>query len=104
MDPSSPIDTVVACVAVEFDRRENLARLPSVVTLVAYVDARLEDFDRREPLMEPPNGSPFFTEPGRELNKFREMASRPNIVTFEREADGVDGRELLPVPNLKRPY
>lgn len=91
--------TVVA--ADEFDRDENLRRLPSPAVEV-YVEERLiVDLVRRLLLTEPLKKSPM-DDPGRELKRLRDMASRPKIDTLER-AVGVDGREFLPVRNSKRP-
>lgn len=43
--------------------------------------------------------------PGRALNKFRDIASKPNMAARDRMvAVGVDGLELLSVENLKSPY
>jgi hypothetical protein len=41
-------------------------------------------------------------DPGRELKRFLEMASKPKIAAFER-AVGVDGAEFLPVRNSNKP-
>lgn len=90
-------------VAVEFDRCENLVRLPSpVVVLWVYVDVRLAvDLVRRWLLTDPPKKSPM-DDPGRELKRFLEMASKPKIAALER-AVGVDGAEFLPVRNSNKP-
>jgi hypothetical protein len=96
-------ETVVAAVAVEFERWENFMRLLSPVLVVCvYMDDRLVvDFVRLWPLMEPPKKSPT-DEPGRALKRFREIASSPKIATRER-AVGVDGRESRPVRNSNKP-
>lgn len=52
------------------------------------------------PFIDPAKKSP--TEPGRPLKRFRDIASSPNIATFER-AVGVDGREFRPVLNSNKP-
>lgn len=68
-----------------------------------YIDERLVvdlDLFRLAPLMDPEKKSP--TEEGRPLKRFREMASRPKIATFDR-AVGVEGSELRPVLNSKSP-
>jgi hypothetical protein len=100
---SSMFETVVAAVVVEFERWENFIKLLSPVLVVwVYMDDRLVvDFVRLRPLIEPPKKSPI-DEPGRVLNRFREMASRPKIATRER-AVGVDGRESRPVRNSNNP-
>jgi hypothetical protein len=102
---SSSMDIVVAAVTVEFERDENFVRLPSAVVVVWVMvdDLLTDDFDRLEPLTEPPKMSPF-AEPGRALNRFREIASRPNIWARDRKfAVGVGGADVLPVRNLNKP-
>jgi len=104
-DSSSLIDTVVAAVAVEFERWENFVRLLSpVVVVCVYIDDRLVvDLVRLCPLTEPPKKSPI-DEPGRVLKRFREMASKLKMAARERVlAFGVDGNELFPVRNLNNP-
>lgn len=67
-----------------------------------YVEERLAvDFVRLRPLTEPAKKSPI-DEPGRELKRFLDIASRPKMDAFER-AVGVEGREFLSVLNWKRP-
>jgi hypothetical protein len=102
-DSSSIVETVVAAVAVEFERWENFIKLPSPVLVVCvYIDDRLVvDLVRLCPLIEPPKKSPI-EEPGRVLKRFRDMASNPKMATLER-AVGVEGSELLPVRNSNRP-
>lgn len=92
--------TVVA--AVEFDLDENFAKLPSPVVVVwVYIDDRLTvDVFPLRWLMDPAKKS--MAEPGRPLNRFREIASRPNMATRERLV-GVEGIEFLPVLNSKSP-
>lgn len=101
---SSSMDIVVA--AVELERWENFIRLPSAVSVVCdvcvWIDERLVvDFVRLWPLIEPPKKSPM-ADPGRELKRLREIASRPNIATRDL-AVGVDGRESRPVRNWNSP-
>jgi hypothetical protein len=99
-ESSSIVDIVVAAVAVELDRCEDFM-LSSVVDCV-YIEERLvADLERlRFPLIDPAKKS--LIDPGRVLNKFLEIASRPNIATFER-AVGVEGIEFPPVLNWKSP-
>jgi hypothetical protein len=100
-ESSSIEKTVVA--AVEFDLEENLVELPSPVVFVVcvYMDDRLMvDVLILRPLIEPAKKSE--TDPGRLVNKFRDIASRPNRPTRERLV-GVDGREFFPVLNSKKP-
>ena len=95
----------MAAVAVEFDRCENLVRLPSPVLVVCvYIDDPLRvDLDRLCTLTDPPKKSPM-VEPGRVLKRLREMASKPNIAARERAlAVGVEGSEFFPVRNLNKP-
>lgn len=104
-ESSSMVDIVVANVAVEFERDENFMRLPSAVAVVwVIVEALLEAvLDLLCPLIEPPKKSPF-VEPGLLLKRLREIASKPKIWALERNvAVGVDGADMLPVRNLKRP-
>ena len=88
--------------AVEVDRVENLIALSIVVTVC--VDVRLTaERDRFGLLLfnTAPKTSPLPVTPG---NRFRDIASKPNIVVLERMlAVGVDGAELCPVRNLKSP-
>lgn len=43
--------------------------------------------------------------PGLALNRFRDMASKPNMAALDRiVAVGVDGLEVLSVENLNSPY
>ena len=67
-----------------------------------YIDERLAvDLERlRFPLIEPAKKS--IAVPGRVLNKFLDIASRPNIAALERPV-GVDGSEVLPVLNWNSP-
>lgn len=98
--------TDVAAVAIELDRDENFIRLPSAVMVVCVTvdDLLTVDLDLLCPLIDPPKKSPPLEEPGRVLNRFRDMASSPNICARERKlAVGVDGAERLPVRNLKSP-
>ena len=77
--------------------------LSAVVVVCVYIDERLfVDLDRFLlcPLIDPVKKSP--TDPGRPLNRFREMASRPKIATFAR-ALGVEGKEFFPVLNSNNP-
>lgn len=102
---SSMVDIVVATVIVEFERVENCIRLSAAVMVVWVTvdEPPTDDFDRLEPLIEPPKMSPF-AEPGRELKRFREMTSKLNICARERVvAVGVGGAEILPVRNLNKP-
>jgi len=86
--------------AVELDRCEKRMRLLSAV--LVYVEEReFVDRERLLLLMEPPKKSPI-ADAGRELKRFRESASRPNMDTFER-AVGVEGLEFAPVRNSNRP-
>jgi len=95
------VDIVVAAVAVELERCEDFV-LSRVVVDCVYIEERLvADLERlRFPLIDPAKKS--LIDPGRVLNKFLEIASRPNIATFER-AVGVEGIELPPVLNWKSP-
>ena len=94
------VDMVVAAVAVELDRCEDFM-LSSVVVCVYIEDRLVVDLERlRFPLRDPVKKS--LIDPGRLLNKFREIASRPNIATFERPV-GVEGTEFPPVLNWKSP-
>lgn len=66
------------------------------------MDDRLAvDFVRLRLLTEPAKKSPI-EEPGRELKRFLEIASRPKMDALER-AVGVEGREFLSVLKWKRP-
>ena len=95
------MDIDVAAVAVELDRCEDFM-LSKVVVDCVYIEERLVvDLERlRFPLIDPAKKS--LIDPGRVLNKFLEIASRPNIATFDR-AVGVEGIELPPVLNWKSP-
>ena len=104
-DSSSIVEIVVAAVAVEFDRCENLVRLSPALVVCVYIDDPLliVDLERLWTLTEPPKKSPI-AEPGRPLNKFRDIASRPKMAVRDRLlAVGVDGREFCPVRNLNNP-
>lgn len=91
--------TVVA--VEELDEWENFIKLPSLVVDV-YVEERLAvDFVRRLLFMDPAKKSPI-AEAGREVKRFLGMASSPKMDTLDR-AVGVEGLELRPVRNSKRP-
>lgn len=100
---SSILEILVAAVIVELERCEKRVKLPS--ELCAETEEReTDDLDRREPLMEPPKMSPRPL-PGKALKRLREITSSPKIAARERlPAVGVEGTELFPVRNLKRPY
>lgn len=105
-DSSSPDIKDVAAVLVEPERYENFARLPSAVVVVCVcVDDRLaDDFVRWWLPMDMPNISPL-DDPGRELKRFLDIASKLKICARDfATAVGVAGRESIPVRNLKRPY
>jgi hypothetical protein len=97
-DSSSIVDIVVVAVAFECED----FMLSSVVVVCVYIEERLVvDLERlRFPLIDPAKKS--LIDPGRPLNKFLEIASRPNIAAFER-AVGVEGTEFPPVLNWKSP-
>jgi hypothetical protein len=100
---SSMLETLVAAVSVELERCEKAVKLPSELLGAETDDREADDFDRREPLMEPPKMSPRLV-PGKALKRLREMASSPKIAARERLMVGVEGMELFPVRNLNRPY
>lgn len=118
IDADPAVDTTDVA-AVEFDRDENFARLslPDVlfvfvcivvpVMCVLAVPRLIVDFVRRCRkllLLMLPKGSPL-EEPGSAPKRLREITSRLNMWARERAPpEGVAGREIAFVLNLKRPY
>ncbi len=104
-ESSSPEETVVAAVVVEFDRWLNFTDpSPVDVDCVNTEDLLVLDFVLLCPLIDPPKKSPI-ADPGRLLNRFREIASSPKIAARDRMlAVGVEGAEMCPVVNFNNPY
>lgn len=100
---SSILETLVAAVSVELERCEKRVKLPSELLCAETDEREVDDFDRREPFMDPPKMS-LRPAPGKALKRLREMASSPNIAARERLIVGVEGTEFFPVRNLNRPY
>lgn len=103
-DPPSSY-TLVA--AVERERWENLAILPSfdvdAVDAVVFERLTTDDRVRRLAIEPPPNMSPLL-EPTLALKRLREMTSNPKMPARDRwDALGVAGAESLPVLNLNNP-
>lgn len=97
------LEMLVAAVSVELERCENRVKLPSELLCAETDEWEVDDFDRREPLMDPPKMSPRPV-PGKALKMLREIASSPKIAARERLMVGVEGMEFFPVRNLNRPY
>jgi hypothetical protein len=100
---SSMLETLVAAVSVEPERCEKRVKLPSELLCAEPDDREPDDFDRREPAMDPPKMSPRLA-PGKALKRLREIASSPKIAARERLTVGVEGTEFFPVRNLNKPY
>lgn len=101
---TSDVATVVIELVRERVKRDTL--LFPVVAEDAYADARLatDVFTRLWVLIDPPNISGRAAA-ARAWNRFREIASNPNMAALVRVVVlGVDGMELFPFLNVNRPY